>query len=167
METREQLRAEAWRALYDAGDAIRQRVFAAAQAKDLSPAQAHLLTRLEPSTPVTMSQAAQLLACDASNVTGLTDRLERRGLIERQTSATDRRVKMLALTPSGLEIRRELTEAFARLPSILVDLSTDELRAMRDLMRRLAASCAGRAAETDEASPTEEAPAAGPESAAG
>lgn len=152
MTTREQLRTEAWRALYEAGDAIRQRVFAAAQAKELSPAQAHLLHRLEPSTPVTMSQVAQLLGCDASNVTGLTDRLERRGLIERQSSTADRRVKMLALTPSGLELRRELSEVFFSLPTILADLSMDELRALRDLMRRVASGCArSTAGEGDEA----------------
>lgn len=142
VETREALRAEAWRALYEAGDAIRQRIFVTAQSKDLSPAQVHLLVRLEHSTPIAMSQAAQLLGCDASNVTGLTDRLEKRGLIERQTSTTDRRVKMLALTPSGVEMRRELAETFASMPSILGELDVDELRTLRDLMRRLAASSA-------------------------
>lgn len=134
------LRLEAWRAVYEAGDAIRQWIFAMAHSKELSAAQAHLLTKLEPETPVTMSQAAQLLGCDASNVTGLTDRLERRGLLERRPSPTDRRVKMLALTASGQALRQELAEAFGSLPTMLADLSDDELRSLRDLMQRVASS---------------------------
>ena len=40
-----------------------------------------------------MGRLAETLACDASNVTGLVDRLESRGLVRRQPSAADRRVE--------------------------------------------------------------------------
>jgi len=43
-----------------------------------------------------------------SNVTGLVDRLESRGLIRRQPSARDRRVKVLELTPAGARLRAQL-----------------------------------------------------------
>ena len=52
-----------------------------------------------------MSRLADTLSCDASNVTGLVDRLESRGLVRRQPSAEDRRVKVLQLTPAGSRLR--------------------------------------------------------------
>src|SRR2546425_7590314 len=68
---------------------------------DLSPAQCHVLHLIEPDRPIPMGRIAEALACDASNVTGLVDRLEARGLVRRQPSGGDRRGKMLALTPPG------------------------------------------------------------------
>src|SRR5215831_18166561 len=67
---------------------------------ELSPAQCHVLHVIEPGCPIPMSQLAQMLACDASNVTGLVDRLESRGLVRRRPSPRDRRVKVLDLTPA-------------------------------------------------------------------
>ena len=55
-----------------------------------------------------MSRLADTLSCDASNVTGLVDRLESRGLVRRQPSARDRRVKVLHLTPTGARVRAQL-----------------------------------------------------------
>jgi DNA-binding MarR family transcriptional regulator len=46
-----------------------------------------------------MVSLARSLHCHDSNVTGLVDRLEQRGLIERQSNPNDRRVKLIALTP--------------------------------------------------------------------
>src|SRR5258708_30414074 len=68
---------------------------------DLSPAQCHVLHLIEPGRPLPMSRLADTLSCDASNVTGLVDRLESRGLVRRQASARDLRVKVPHLTPTG------------------------------------------------------------------
>src|SRR5260370_1388861 len=62
----------------------------------LHPAQAGALLQLD--SPLPMSELAALLACDNSNVTGLIDRLEGRGLVARQPSSQDRRVKHVVLT---------------------------------------------------------------------
>src|SRR5437868_14295104 len=75
---------------------------------DLSPAQCHVLHLIEPGRPMPMGQLAETLACDASNVTGLVDRLESRGLVRRHPSVEDRRVKVLDLTPSGSRLRTVL-----------------------------------------------------------
>src|SRR5438552_14831561 len=66
---------------------------------DLSPVQCHVLHLIEPGRPLPMSRLAETLSCDASNVTGLVDRLESRDLVRRQPSPGDRRVKVLQLTP--------------------------------------------------------------------
>lgn len=55
---------------------------------------------------------------DPSNVTGIVDRLEARGLIERQHHATDRRVKHLALTPEGRRLRRRVDAILSTAPGV-------------------------------------------------
>src|SRR5882724_9064153 len=66
---------------------------------DLTPMQGHALRSIEPDRPLAMSVLADALICDASNVTGIVDKLESRGLIVRQSAENDRRIKMLAVTP--------------------------------------------------------------------
>jgi DNA-binding MarR family transcriptional regulator len=83
-----------------------------------------------------MSEVARVLACDASNVTGIIDRLEDRGLVKRGDAPRDRRVKMLELTPEGAEVRAVLGERMGVPPEPLTDLSVADQRALRDLLRK-------------------------------
>lgn len=52
----------------------------------------------------TMGKVAQTMHCDASNVTGIIDRLVQLQLVTRQEDAKDRRVKTLAMTQRGKDI---------------------------------------------------------------
>src|SRR6185503_5259512 len=92
---------EAWRLLVKFFFTQRADLPLMASEFDLSPAQCHVLHLLEPKEPIPMGRLADALSCDASNVTGLVDRLESRGLIRRQPSAEDRRIKVLELTAEG------------------------------------------------------------------
>jgi len=100
----------AWRLLVELSLSQRASLPAVAAELELSPAQCHVLHLIEPGRAVAMGELASALACDASNVTGLVDRLEARGLISRQPSASDRRVKVLTLTPRGARARALLVE---------------------------------------------------------
>src|SRR6476660_8593544 len=86
---------------------------------ELSPAQCHVLHLIEPGQPIPMGRLAEALACDASNVTGLVDRLESRGLVRRHAGDADRRVKVLELTPSGARLRSTLFQRRSRPPASL------------------------------------------------
>jgi DNA-binding MarR family transcriptional regulator len=104
---------------------------------DLTPTQGLALRRLDPATPLAMSALTAPLACDASNITGVVDKLEARGLIARQGADYDRRVKVLVVTEKGREIRRKLLAraskppaAIAALPQKQKDLLVDVLRAL-------------------------------------
>lgn len=72
---------------------------------DLTSAQGDLLCSLEPGQSAPMVSLARSLHCHDSNVTGLVDRLEQRGLIERGSNPKDRRVKLIALTKTGETLR--------------------------------------------------------------
>jgi DNA-binding MarR family transcriptional regulator len=84
-----------------------------------------------------MRRLAQKLKCEPSNVTGIVDRLEARGLVERRPDPSDRRVKLAAATEEGRRVARSLRDAlnFAREP--LAGLSTEERLSLRDLLQRM------------------------------
>src|SRR5438445_11220609 len=103
----------------------------------LSPAQCHVLHLIEPDRPIPMGELAETLACDASNVTGLVDRLESRGLVRRRPSAGDRRVKVLVLTPTGSRLRALLLDRMTAPPAALERLSLREQRALVRILTRL------------------------------
>ena len=104
---------------------------------ELSPAQCHVLHLIEPGQPVPMGRLAETLACDASNVTGLVNRLESRGLVCRRSSTTDRRVKVLDLTPKGSRLRALLLDRMTTPPATLGRLSVHEQRALVQILTRL------------------------------
>src|SRR6476659_2212857 len=106
-------------------------------ALELSPVQCHVLYVIEPGKPVPMKQLAATLACDASNVTGLVDRLESRGLVRRLPGRTDRRVKELDLTPTGARLRTELMARMASPPASLGRLSVRDQRTLARLLTQL------------------------------
>ena len=71
---------EAQQLFFQIGMVQRTRIGAALTELGLTFAQAHALRLLDPDRPSPMSALAELLVCDASNVTGIADRLEARGL---------------------------------------------------------------------------------------
>ena len=115
----------------------RRRFIAAASELDLHPAQAGALLQMEPEEPRPMHELAALLACDNSNVTGLIDRLEARGLVARQPYEQDRRVKHVVLTSRGEALRDRLLAQVGEPPAGLERLSTAEQRQLRDLLARV------------------------------
>lgn len=102
----------------------------------LSPASFGALRALD--RPRAMSEIAELLRCDNSNVTGIVDGLEERGLATRRSSEEDRRVKLIALTAEGRRVRARLVRSVEKPPPWLSSLSAEDQRALRDLLRRAA-----------------------------
>ncbi|MCS0601338.1 MarR family transcriptional regulator [Streptomyces sp. LP11] len=108
----------------------------AAAGHALTGAQAKLLSLLSLG-PLPMRKLARQLKCEPSNVTGIVDRLESRGLVERRPDPADRRVKVAAATDEGVRVAHDLREGlhFAREP--LAALSAEERGTLRDLLRRM------------------------------
>jgi DNA-binding MarR family transcriptional regulator len=116
---------------------------------ELSPIQCHVLHLLEPGRPLPMGRLAGILGCHASNVTGLVDRLEARGVILRQPSADDRRVKVLELTPEGSRVRAQMLRRMTSGARPLSRLSLSQQRTLVKILELLvddASSCDARQA---------------------
>ncbi|MER5472159.1 MarR family transcriptional regulator [Streptomyces sp. NPDC002935] len=72
----------------------------AAASENLTASQGKTLNVLRRG-PASMSALATTLTCDASNMTGIIDRLEKRDLVRREARPSDRRVKDVVLTAEG------------------------------------------------------------------
>ena len=124
---------EAWMLLVNLFKAAKGRHLAEL---DLTAAQAQLLLNLDPSRPVPMNELAGTLGCDASNVTGLVDRLEARNLIERRADPDDRRVKMVAVTEAGGEFRARLRDRFYEPPAAIASLPERDKKTLLGILRK-------------------------------
>jgi DNA-binding MarR family transcriptional regulator len=130
------LAGETWDLIFELLMESRPHVPAVAAQCGLTPAQCHVLRLLRPESPLPMRDLASRLGCDASNITGIVDRLEARGLVERRASDSDRRVKELALTPAGMRARALVIERLGEPPEPIARLSASDQEALCAILRR-------------------------------
>lgn len=90
---------------------------------NITPVQGILLTSIQPGEQKSMNELSSVMACDASNITGLVDKLDQNKFISRTPDKEDRRIKIVALTEKG-EVCRE---------KILVGLKNAEALDMKKL----------------------------------
>ncbi|MBG0814139.1 MarR family transcriptional regulator [Planomonospora sp. ID82291] len=102
--------------------------------------------------PLPMRRIADLFNCDPSNITGIVDRLEKRGLVRREPVPADRRVRHITLTEEGGRIVAELRGSLGFAAAPLSALTGPERTQLRDLLKRmLAADTADTAGGADTA----------------
>jgi DNA-binding MarR family transcriptional regulator len=101
--------------------------------RGLSMAQLHILYTLQRSGEMPMSRLAEMLNVSLSNATGLIDRIEERGYVERTRVPEDRRVVKIRVTAEGLRMLEE------------IDALSDEL--LRDVLGRIGPSKLGGVAQ--------------------
>ncbi|TDE15118.1 MarR family transcriptional regulator [Jiangella asiatica] len=90
------------------------------------------LHSLDATSGRTMKELAAEWRCDASTATWTVDRLQRLDLAERRTHPTDRRARLVVLTPQGAAMRAELMRAMYAPPAELRELDAASLRTIRD-----------------------------------
>jgi DNA-binding MarR family transcriptional regulator len=83
----------------------------------------------------TMSEVAEAAHCEPSNLTGIIDKLEARGLVERRGAANDRRIKMVSLTPGGAALRRRVLARLSEPAPWMLALSEADQRRLRDIFQ--------------------------------
>jgi DNA-binding MarR family transcriptional regulator len=103
---------------------------------ELTPQLAWALKLLAVEPPRAMSELAEQLGCDASNVTSIVDRLEARGFVERRASSLAGRVKALVLPPDGARIRAAIERRMRQPPPAIANLAEEDQRSLRDILRR-------------------------------
>jgi DNA-binding MarR family transcriptional regulator len=127
---------EAWALFWRIFSADKPRRMAVMSELGLSFQQSMALMRLEPDEPLPMSALASALHCDNSNVTGIVDRMEAGGLVERRAAERDRRVKAVALTPLGEMVRDQVRQRAGTPPPPLAALSEEDAELLRDILQR-------------------------------
>jgi MarR family transcriptional regulator, organic hydroperoxide resistance regulator len=100
----------------------------------LTPAQVVALREL--SEPITASELATRMHCEASNATFILDRLEHLGLLERRPHPSYRRAKQIVLTAAGRRTRTAVLRHL-RTQSPLAPLTPTQQESLRDLLKAL------------------------------
>lgn len=129
--------AQAWQLMIEIFQSQRHHFERAAAAFDLTKPQAHALYVLTTEGPRTMRELAETLACDASSVTGLIDRLEARGLVSRHSVPNDRRMRMLAVTAAGTRLQQRYRALVSQPPPAIAGLPEEVARGLRDVLTRV------------------------------
>ena len=135
--TKAVLAADAWRAIFDfivATSAHRTHVLARL---GLTPNDSRALFALDAEDGRSMRSLARTLECDASTATWIVDRLEGKGLAARRPHPTDRRVKLVVLTPAGARTKAEVLAGTYTPPPELLGLERGDLEALRDAASKL------------------------------
>ncbi|HEV2012966.1 MAG TPA: MarR family transcriptional regulator [Candidatus Dormibacteraeota bacterium] len=125
-----------WKLLRDDAFASLRDDFTARVAEcSLSLSQGKLIREL--ARPQSQRELARRLHYDPSNITALADSLEARGLLERRPDASDRRFRLLALTPQGEQLRTSLEERLAQPPLFLDRLTPAEQKQLLQLLAKI------------------------------
>ena len=81
-----------------------------------------------------MRELADDRSCDPSNVTGLVDRAERLGLVERTPSPDDRRIRLLTITSRGRKVRARVNRELAAELSDVLGLDEEGIEQVTRLL---------------------------------
>jgi len=139
---KEDAAAAAWRsvmALVGWGSGRAPRIPTVAHRFGLSPKQLVLIWRLPPGKTMSMRKMGDRLSCDASFMTGMVDRLEEEGLLERLRDPDDRRVTLITLTEKGIGFREQALAALHEPPPEFEALSAAELEQLAALLAKATA----------------------------
>ncbi|WP_051532185.1 MarR family winged helix-turn-helix transcriptional regulator [Brackiella oedipodis] len=88
----------------------------------------------------TATELARRLEIDSGAITRLLDRLEKKGLVRRCTSQTDKRVTNLYLTDKSQQINDQISNSIEKvLDAHFDELSPEELDTLRSILKKIIA----------------------------
>ena len=100
-----------------------------------APMQAHVLNYIG-EHPCTMREIAESALLEPSNLTGIIDKLEARGLVTRREATNDRRSKIVALTPAGTVMRNRIYTRFCEPAPWMLALTTQDQQSLFSIVRK-------------------------------
>lgn len=105
---------------------------------DLTPSETNALANLADGRGRTVSELGAAIGSKPTTLTGVLDRLERRGHITRGTLAGDRRSVLIELTPSGRTTAEAILRTIGELERrALADLGPEKVAAFHEVLRAL------------------------------
>ena len=97
-----------------------------------------IATAAKARSPLSQSELADRLAVEGATMVAMIDRLVKAGLVNREASTTDRRVKRVILTPAGMKIYEKVkAEAVALRRDLLADIDQKKLLIATELLEGL------------------------------
>ncbi|MDB5167208.1 MAG: Transcriptional regulator, MarR family [Candidatus Saccharibacteria bacterium] len=116
----------------------KQGLMTVARDYDLTSLQAITLVLIDSNNPKPMNAFQKLYSCDASNITGIVDGIEEKGLVIRSELPGDRRVKVILLTPKGAKLQKILASSFMEVDHVILkNLTKQELATFQSIIIKL------------------------------
>lgn len=107
-------------------------------AEDLTPVQYAVLIAIRDNPGIDATRVSGLIAFDRTTISGVMERLEAKGFVQRQTNAADKRAKVVDITTEGKKLLRTVEPKVERAQQrILAPLSTEEQQALMSLLSKL------------------------------
>lgn len=104
---------------------------------EITPVQYAALMAVAASPRIDQARLAAAIGFDRATINGVIDRLDGKGLLSRTTSALDRRVRELTITPSGEDLLARIQPAVhAAQDQMVSGLESDEVSALLALLRK-------------------------------
>lgn len=117
----------------------KQQIIVVANEFGLTGIQATTLLLIDEDRPRPMKSFCSVFHCDASNVTGIMDGLENKGLVIRENDPSDRRVKVIKLEPAGKGVRRTILDRLeAHNDLLFAPLNAEERTSFIAILEKLA-----------------------------
>lgn len=117
----------------------KQHIVAIGDEFGLTSIQAITLLLIDEHRPRPMKNFCMLYHCDASNITGIVDGLEKKGLVSRQNDPTDRRIKIICLEPAGKKLQQTIIGRLDDVNGFLFDPLNDiEKRQFAGIVEKIA-----------------------------
>lgn len=114
---------------------------------ELTPAEFSIVEALYHKGPLLLGDVQRKVLVSSGGTTFLVDRLEKRGLVERQSCPSDRRARYAALTREGTAMMKRIFPAHAEaMREAMAGLTQTEQRAATALLKRLGMAAAAHAA---------------------
>ena len=109
----------------------------------LTPAQFDVIAELGGTSGMTAVELSQSTLLAKASLTGIIDRLEEKGLVDRQPVPEDRRAMNIRLTKTGIEVHRQCfpLQANVMRPYFSEALNKEEIKKLREMLVRLRDSC--------------------------
>ena len=122
-----------------------------ARSHGLTLAQWRALSQVATHDCITQREIADSMDADPMTVSGILDRLEKRGLIERYADPSDSRAKLARLTPAGEDLFQTARNfGLAMYQSAIAGLSAAEREALQAGLEKMRANLSGQPAELEE-----------------
>ena len=119
----------------------KQHIIAIGDEFGLTSIQAVTLLLIDEQQPRPMKNFCVLYHCDASNITGIVDGLEKKGLVSRQNDPSDRRIKIICLEAAGKKMQQTIIERLDDINGFLFDPLNDiEKQQFAHIVEKIAAT---------------------------
>lgn len=138
--------------IHEVARLLKRRFEEEAKAHGITLPQWRALAQIALKDNITQREIADSIDADPMTVSGILDRLEKRGLIDRFPDPTDSRAKLARLTPGGDQLFRKAKEVgLAMYEAATVGLSETEREVMKTALCKMRDNLSGQSADLEEA----------------